>query len=80
MASDINDLPATSPHGSDFGHHPQILGLASDLSATRGTVTAHRDECCDTPFHRLEDNFRTFLTPGGRFERSETRDSESKLF
>jgi hypothetical protein len=54
MAGDINDLPATSRHGSDFGYNAQILGLASDLNATRGTVTAHRDKCCDTRFHRLD--------------------------
>src|SRR5215472_15193064 len=40
MASHINDLPTTSPHGSDFGLHPQILGLASDPNAIRGTATA----------------------------------------
>jgi hypothetical protein len=49
MATDLNDLPVTSPHGSDFGHHAQILGLAADPNAARGTVTAHRDKCCDIP-------------------------------
>jgi hypothetical protein len=53
MATDINDLPATSPHGSDFGDHAQILGLAPDPNATRGTATAHRNKCCD-PLHRLD--------------------------
>jgi hypothetical protein len=43
MASHINDLPTKSPHGSDFGLHPQILGLASDPNATRGTATAQCD-------------------------------------
>ena len=42
MVTDINDLPATSPHGSDFRHHTQILGLASLPSDTRGTAAAHR--------------------------------------
>src|SRR5215467_13738595 len=42
MVTDINDLPATSPHGSDFRHHTQILGLASHPSDTRGTAAAHR--------------------------------------
>ena len=40
MASHINELPTTSPHGSDFGLHPQILGLASDPNAIRDTATA----------------------------------------
>jgi hypothetical protein len=40
MASHINDLPTTSPHGSDFGLHPQILGLATDPNLIRGTATA----------------------------------------
>ena len=43
MATDINDLPLTSPHGSDFGDHAQILGLAPDPNATCGTATAHRN-------------------------------------
>jgi hypothetical protein len=42
MATDINDLPAISPHGSDFRGHPQILGLAPDQKPTRGTVTAQK--------------------------------------
>jgi hypothetical protein len=42
MDSDINDLPTTSPHGSDFGNHAQILELASDPNAGRGTAAAHR--------------------------------------
>ena len=40
MASHINDLPITSPHGSDFELPAQILGLASDPNAVRGTATA----------------------------------------
>jgi hypothetical protein len=51
MASHINDLPTTSPHGSDFGLHPQILGLASDLNVIRGTATAHCT--CVATSHRL---------------------------
>jgi hypothetical protein len=43
MATDINDLPATSPHGSDFEDHAEILGLASYPNATRGTLTAQPD-------------------------------------
>jgi hypothetical protein len=27
MARESNDLPTTSPHGSDSGYYPQILGL-----------------------------------------------------
>jgi len=27
MTTDINDLPATSPHGSDFGDMRKFLGL-----------------------------------------------------
>ena len=38
--SKINGLPTTSPHGSDFGQHAQILGLASDPNAMLGTATA----------------------------------------
>jgi len=49
MATGINDLPATSPHGSDFGDHAQIVGLASSPNARRGTAMAHRDACCDIP-------------------------------
>jgi hypothetical protein len=49
MATDINDLPATSPHGSDFGDHAQIVGLASSPNARQGTAMAHRDACCDIP-------------------------------
>jgi len=41
MASDLNDLPTISPHGSDFGQYEQILGLASDLYAARGTAPTH---------------------------------------
>src|SRR5207245_9166244 len=43
MATEINDLSTTSPHGSDFGDHTQILGLAPDPYPTRGTATPHRD-------------------------------------
>ena len=43
MATNLNDLPATSPHGSDFRHDKQILGLACDPNATRGTAAAHRE-------------------------------------
>jgi hypothetical protein len=42
MASDINDLPITSPQGSDFAHEEEILGLASDPNVACGTATAHR--------------------------------------
>jgi hypothetical protein len=42
IAIDTNDLPTTSPHGSDFGHELKILGLALDPNATRGTGAAHR--------------------------------------
>jgi hypothetical protein len=34
MTTDINGLPPTSPHGSDFEHHAPILGLASNPNAT----------------------------------------------
>jgi hypothetical protein len=27
ITTDINDLPVTSPHGSNFGHDAQIPGL-----------------------------------------------------
>jgi len=27
MVSNVNDLPATSPHGSDLGHRPKFLDL-----------------------------------------------------
>jgi hypothetical protein len=47
IATDINDLPVTSPHGSDFGDHAQILGHARDPNTTRGTAMTHRDKCCD---------------------------------
>ncbi len=40
VASNINDLPTTSPHGSDFGLPEQILGLACNPNALRGTATA----------------------------------------
>ena len=46
MANNINDLPAISPHGSDFAHNEEILGLASDPRATCGTAMAHGDRCC----------------------------------
>src|SRR5262245_53088039 len=42
IALDINDLPTTSPHGSYSEHDARNLGFASDLDATRGTVTAQR--------------------------------------
>jgi len=41
MAIDINDLPATSPHGSYSEHDARNLGFATDPHATRGTATAH---------------------------------------
>jgi len=43
IASDINDLPAISPHGSDSCNEAENLGFATDPNATRGTATAHRD-------------------------------------
>jgi hypothetical protein len=42
MTSEINDLPTTSPHGSDFHHYAQFLGLISNPIAAPGTTTAHR--------------------------------------
>ena|SRR5215468_1911267 len=41
ITTDINDLPVTSPHGSDFEHHAQILGFAAEPNARRGTAAAH---------------------------------------
>ena len=38
----INDLSATSPHGSYSEHDARKLGFTTDPSATRGTATAHR--------------------------------------
>jgi len=49
MASNINDLPITSPHGGDFGLHSRILGLASYPNTIRGTPTAHCT--CVATFH-----------------------------
>src|SRR5215469_17888359 len=43
MVSDINDLPATSPHGSNFGQHVRILELAFDPNASHGAATTHRE-------------------------------------
>jgi hypothetical protein len=47
MTIGINDLPATSPHGSYFERDAKNLGFATDPNATRGTPTAHRDFCCN---------------------------------
>ena len=44
----------TSPHGSDFGDHPQILGLATGRKARRGTATAHRVPCWHIPREGLK--------------------------
>jgi hypothetical protein len=49
MAIDISDLPITSPHGSDFGYHAQILGLASTKNAAHGTATSQREKGCAIP-------------------------------
>src|SRR3989442_15755658 len=54
IATDINDLPATSPHGSYSEHDTRNLGFATDPNATRGTATAHRDTCCNLPRDRLD--------------------------
>lgn len=48
MATDINDLPATSPHGSYSKHDARNLGFATDPNETRGTATARRDTCCNS--------------------------------
>jgi hypothetical protein len=54
IATDINDLPTTSPHGSYSEHDARNLGFATDPNATRGTATAHRDTCCNFPRDRLD--------------------------
>jgi hypothetical protein len=54
IATDINDLPQTSPHGSDFGDHTEILGLALNPNMTSGTAKAHLDQCANTQFKRLD--------------------------
>jgi hypothetical protein len=43
IATGINDLPTTSPHGSYTEHDSRNLGFATDPNATRGTAAAHRD-------------------------------------
>ena len=48
IATDINDLPATSPHGSYSEHDTRNPGFATDPNATRGTPTAHHDTCCNS--------------------------------
>ncbi len=53
MTIEINDLPATSPHGSYFERDAKNLGFATDPNATRGTPTAHRDFCCNFVRGRL---------------------------
>ena len=60
MVTDINDLPATSPHGSDFRHHTQILGLASLPSDTRGTAAAHRTF---SPSWKIQAAMKSAATP-----------------
>jgi hypothetical protein len=42
IAIHLNDLPATSPHGSYSEHDARNLGFATDPNTTRGTATAHR--------------------------------------
>jgi hypothetical protein len=39
----VNDLPATSPHGSYSEYDARNAGFAADPDATRGTPVAHRD-------------------------------------
>ena len=46
IASNINDLPTISPHGSDFGETAQIVGLAGGRNATYVTATAHHYTLC----------------------------------
>ena len=43
IATDFNDLPRNSPHGSDLGENAQFLGLTTDPNARRGTAMAHYD-------------------------------------
>jgi len=43
IATDINDLPTASPHGSYSEHDSRNLGFATDPNATRGTAAAHPD-------------------------------------
>jgi hypothetical protein len=52
IATDINDLPATSPHGSYSEHDERNLGFGTDPNATGGTATAHRDTCRNFPRDR----------------------------
>jgi hypothetical protein len=48
IATDINDLPVTGPHGSYSEHDPRNLGLARGPLETLGTATAHYDTCCNS--------------------------------
>jgi len=54
IAADINDLPATSPHGSYSEHDARNLGFATDPNPIRGTATAHRDTHCNLRHDRLD--------------------------
>jgi len=47
IVTDINDLPTTSPHGSDFGHDAENIGLACDGKVTPGTATAQLHGHCE---------------------------------
>ena len=38
IATDINDLPTTSPHGGYSEHDSRNLGFATDANRTRGTA------------------------------------------
>jgi hypothetical protein len=43
IATDINDLPATSPHASYSEHDARNLGFASDQNTTRGTAASQSE-------------------------------------
>jgi len=47
IATDINDLPTTSPHGSDLGHDAENIGLTPDAKATLGTAAAQHHGHCE---------------------------------
>jgi hypothetical protein len=44
IASNVNDLPATSPHGRYSEHDSRNLGLASGRTTLRGTAMARHDK------------------------------------
>jgi hypothetical protein len=46
IPADINDLSATSPHGSDFGQHAKLRDLHLPPNDARSTTAAYRDSCC----------------------------------